>query len=576
MRVFASWMSYQTWTVHPRGCQGVNISDCEASRGGFLTTNQSSTWDDVGLYAFEIETNLGMTGNGYFGYDVVGLGGIGEQGPTLQNTTVGNFAVTDYWIGYFGLNPKPTNWTSFENGATSYMTQLKQQSLIPSVSFGYTAGAPYRFSSVLASLTLGGYDSSRFESSNVEFTFAADNSRDTVVAIQSITTSSQSSSSTTSQLLPNPIYALVDASVPQIWLPLEACQAFEKEFGLVYDSLTGLYLINSTLHSSLLARNATVTFTLAQGTSGGSTVQIALPYAAFDLTAHPPYQGLVNTTTYFPLRRAQNDTQYTLGRTFMQEAYITVDYERAKFNLSQVSWVQNAPAKLVTIPAASAGEASDYSGNTVPSKHRSTVSAGAIGGIVAGVAVVLGIVAVVALWFLRRKRTSRRSMRGPLLGSRASRSTRASTSDETVQGDVSLTTVFPKAELEAPFDAKAMRARYADSAGPGSFSELASPVPSNGVWVGEKDSRPIFEMPGSTPDLALMDGRQITEKEMMQHRERVYNGQDPQVAAEDRPTEQQRRVAVEPNEVREATEGEGGNARYSFLDGDDRTPPPNT
>jgi hypothetical protein len=27
-----------------------------------------------------------------------------------------------------------------------------------------------------------------------------------------------------------------------------------------------------------------------------------------------------NTTSYFPLKRAANDTQYTLGRAFLQEA----------------------------------------------------------------------------------------------------------------------------------------------------------------------------------------------------------------------------------------------------------------
>lgn len=79
-----------------------------------------------------------------YGYDVVSLGGLGEGGPTLKNSTVGAVAVNDFYLGVFGLNPKPTNWTSYDDPAPSYMTQLKEQKLVPSVSFGYTAGAPYR------------------------------------------------------------------------------------------------------------------------------------------------------------------------------------------------------------------------------------------------------------------------------------------------------------------------------------------------------------------------------------------------------------------------------------------------
>lgn len=138
-------MSYQTWVVHPEGCAAGSTFDvCASARGGIFSINQSSTWETVGLYSLAIEENLGLDGNAYYGWDVVGLGGIGEGGPTLQNTTVGDFAVTDFYLGLFGLNPKPTNWSSFEDSSPSYMTQLKEQNKIPSVSFGYTAGAPYR------------------------------------------------------------------------------------------------------------------------------------------------------------------------------------------------------------------------------------------------------------------------------------------------------------------------------------------------------------------------------------------------------------------------------------------------
>lgn len=57
----------------------------------------------------------------------------------------------------FAVNPKTTNYTGItEQGQASHMTALKNQSLIPIVSFGYTVGAPYRLKKALGSLTLGG------------------------------------------------------------------------------------------------------------------------------------------------------------------------------------------------------------------------------------------------------------------------------------------------------------------------------------------------------------------------------------------------------------------------------------
>lgn len=145
VRVFPSWMSYQTLVVAPQGCTyATNLDACSSSRGGLFNYNESTTFEELKVYVTSIEQNLGYVGNAQYGWDAVSLGGLGEGGPTLKNTTVGATAVYDFYLGLFGLNPKPTNWTTFDNSSPSYMTQLKEQKLIPSVSFGYTAGAPYR------------------------------------------------------------------------------------------------------------------------------------------------------------------------------------------------------------------------------------------------------------------------------------------------------------------------------------------------------------------------------------------------------------------------------------------------
>lgn len=166
-------------------------------------------------------------------------------------------------------------------------------------------------------MTLGGYDSSRFVPNNVVFNFASDISRDLVVALRSIQFTD--SSTTNKELLPSgSILTFIDSTVPHIWLPIDACKAFEAAFGIAYDNKTQLYLVNDTLHSTLMKQNASLSFVMGNEVQGGETVHINFPYAAFALQVGYP---IVNSTTrYFPLRQAANDSQYTLGRTFLQEA----------------------------------------------------------------------------------------------------------------------------------------------------------------------------------------------------------------------------------------------------------------
>ena len=169
---------------------------------------------------------------------------------------------------------------------------------------------------MFGSLTFGGYDLSRFVPNNVSFSLASDITRDLVVGLQSIT-STDTNHSTTS-LLPSPILIFIDSTQPHFYLPIESCQAFENAFGLVWNSSTKNYFIDDNLHQRLMTRNPNVTFTMGNSVAGGPTVDIVLPFASFDLQAIPP--AVENATRIFPLRRAANESQYTLGRTFLQEA----------------------------------------------------------------------------------------------------------------------------------------------------------------------------------------------------------------------------------------------------------------
>lgn len=143
---------------------------------------------------------------------------------------------------------------------------------------------------------------------------ADDITRDLVVALQAITYSGADQAS----LLPSPINIYIDSTDPNIWLPKSAVEAFESAFDLTLDEDSNLYLINDTHHNSLLKSDAEVSFRLSDVLDGGDTVTITLPYQAFALRAEYPL--VEKSSYYFPLKLAANESQCTLGRTFLQEA----------------------------------------------------------------------------------------------------------------------------------------------------------------------------------------------------------------------------------------------------------------
>ncbi|KAJ3466473.1 hypothetical protein MRS44_004037 [Fusarium solani] len=389
-------------------------TNCAVSRGNLFNPNESSTWHNLGIFGINdgevgLGANLGYQQPAQFGLDVLGVGLVdGSGGITLKNQTVGGIATASpFYLGIFGINNQPLNFTSLGNfSSPSFLTTLKDQKRIPSLSWSYTAGAIYRLKKVYGQLIFSGYDTSRFTENAVTFTMADDITRDLVVALQAITYSGADQAS----LLPSPINIYIDSTDPNIWLPKSAVEAFESAFDLILDEDSNLYLINDTHHNSLLKSDAEVSFRLSDVLDGGDTVTITLPYQAFALRAEYPL--VEKSSYYFPLKLAANESQCTLGRTFLQEAYLTADYERHVFNVSQCTWDGVAEETLVTILPKSSqsgsnsdgGKDSDPSDDSSDNKAQNSLSTGAIIGIVIGVVAV--IAAAGAFFIIRRRRQS--------------------------------------------------------------------------------------------------------------------------------------------------------------------------
>ncbi|KAL5427904.1 hypothetical protein PMIN04_001106 [Paraphaeosphaeria minitans] len=412
-RVLPAHDQSATWLVLSEACSSSSSSNddnCFEARGRLYARDNSSTWKEKGFYGLEpwLEARVGQEGDGQYGWDDITLGWAGDNLPTLKNQSVAGIVTDDFWLGSLALNPRPVNFTDYNTPIPSLMQNLRNKTddPIPSLSWSYTAGAYNKAPKVYGTLVLGGYDATKFQPNSVTFPFGSDQSFDFQVAIQTIRTSLAAD-----PLLHTGIIAYISTLVPDIWLPESVCEKFEKAFNLTWDEKTELYLLNTSLHQTLLQEDPTVTFTLGPEIDGAG-VTINMPYFNFYLTASAELTNSSSPKLYFPLKRAANDSQYVLGRAFLQSAYLSADYERNSFNLSQALYPssQNEEEIVAVLPPLTetthgAGDPGTGNNSGDPgAESGKALSTGAIVGIVVALVVVGAVISLVAFLLYRRRK----------------------------------------------------------------------------------------------------------------------------------------------------------------------------
>lgn len=155
MDVMVSTASSETWVVSPHGCDGsksqslekfywnltiLPADKCMSERGGLYNMSKSSTWKSEGFYQLGLDTQLGFNGTGDYGLDTVEFG---STGISLDDSIIGSINTTDYLTGFLGLGIVPGN---FSNGQfkSPIAALVESADLIPSHSYGFTAGSTYR------------------------------------------------------------------------------------------------------------------------------------------------------------------------------------------------------------------------------------------------------------------------------------------------------------------------------------------------------------------------------------------------------------------------------------------------
>lgn len=150
VRVLPSTAGQQTWVVSPQGCPMDNnstptIPQCDQKRGGLFEPAHSKSWHPLGDFALGLEVNLENDKSAPYGLDTVALGFSDSfGGPTIPSQVVAALAPYEHFLGLFGLGHQGTNISNFSDPHPSFLSVMKNRSLIPSLSWAYTAGARYR------------------------------------------------------------------------------------------------------------------------------------------------------------------------------------------------------------------------------------------------------------------------------------------------------------------------------------------------------------------------------------------------------------------------------------------------
>ena len=289
---------------------------------------------------------IGEKGEAYTPYGIENVGlivvGVEKDRITRDNMVVTASSVS-FFTGILGLS----NANLVYNHGTFRPTPLVGNLKYPRNCFSYTAGS-YGRHWFPPSLVFGGYDRYRVDP---ETTLEVDIRR-TTSALESswwqfevIMTSFDIEMTGIAEKQPmspelTGISVYLDPSTPYLWLPTWICERFEAVLGIEWNETQQLYLLNASNHEQLRRLNPRVSFGLSSLRGDGQNKSFELPYSAFDLNV--TYPLVESQSYYFPLKRVMRTNHYVLGRTFFQEAHISVDWDLGYFNISQAKFSTNS------------------------------------------------------------------------------------------------------------------------------------------------------------------------------------------------------------------------------------------
>ncbi|KAK3328617.1 aspartic peptidase domain-containing protein [Cercophora scortea] len=220
---------------------------------------------------------------------------------------------------------------------------LTQRGVIPSSSYGLHIGSAAASAEMAGSLFYGGYDRNRI----VGGVLTLDGDFEGPILLQDIGIKVVKGSSPfdfpvsktgllasgNSSISAVGITVALDACSPYMTLPKSACDSIAAALPVTYNESLGLYLWNTddARYSQIVSSASVLTFTF-MGESNTETLTINVPFRHLNLTLAPPL--VPSPVPYFPCSTGGTGA-YILGRAFLQDAFLSGNWETKKLFLAQ-------------------------------------------------------------------------------------------------------------------------------------------------------------------------------------------------------------------------------------------------
>ncbi|PHH74128.1 hypothetical protein CDD82_5092 [Ophiocordyceps australis] len=424
--VFVSTSLSEFWAIGPGGCVAKDPR-CTAARGGIYTPSESNQRTSIGFWQLGLQY-LGLRANGDYGLDTINAqSSITNAAFAMSNVIIAAVNTTQAFVGYLGLGIQQGKFG--DKVIESPLTQAVQTfGLLPSYSYGFTAGAHYR--NTVVSATLGGYDAARLEPHDTTFNLMPNNSNPQVfvrgIWLSSLDQSNVSVNYTDVILSAweDNFTAIIDSSTPHLWLPERVCKRFAALYDGRYNDTFDLFTMDPQkyLHHTTTTTEE-ITFSLSSVDNKDNfglplqvpgVVNITFPSEAFvGLLTYPFGGGVIKygdpNVPYLTVRMSKDDN-FILGRSFLQESYLVTKFDESLFSIHQAKFPANpeADAMLVAINRPSD---SPY---PAPPQQRAGLGLGQMIGIAVGAFVFCVMLLLSMCYIFRCRKRTRRFGVGPM------------------------------------------------------------------------------------------------------------------------------------------------------------------
>ena len=296
-------------------------------------------------------------------------------------------------------------------------------------------------------------------------------------------------------------HVLFDSATPFMWLPDSICDSFADAFNLTYDDSLDLYNISNDQYREFQKEDShEFVFSLSAADNRDDfgdplnmrgVVNITIPIQAFISVAEYPFKGEAieygsPSVPYFSLRRAGDNATFVLGRSFLQEAYLLTQYDKALFSVHQAKFPDEPHDDADIVPIEQPVDTPyplqkevEHGGLTIPQ----------IAGIVIGISAAV-LLTIIAVWFWWRRRRQSRGKRSLAVSAASSYSDLDRRSAKSMKS--------PAPEKKSP-----MLSRMMSKLRP---NKRANPDTESRSGPTEVANNEIYELPAATQPVELHSG----------------------------------------------------------------------